>query len=50
MAVDIEELPDEAKKALQQFKGFQLAEFNDSGANGYVMVSKCGFMSPSRFL
>ena len=26
MAIDIENLPDEAKKALQQFKEFQLAE------------------------
>ena len=30
MAVNIEELPEEAKKALQQFKEFQIAEFKDS--------------------
>lgn len=40
MAVDIETLPNEAKKALQQFDEFQLAEFNDSGANGYVMIGR----------
>ncbi|QLE85349.1 protein kinase [Shewanella sp. Scap07] len=40
MTVDIESLPCEAKKALQQFSEFQLAEFNDSGANGYVMIGR----------
>lgn len=40
MAVDIDTLPEEAKKALQQFKEFQIAEFNDSGANGYVMIGR----------
>jgi serine/threonine protein kinase len=40
MPVDIESLPDEAKKALLQFSEFQLAEFNDSGANGYVMIGR----------
>jgi len=40
MAIDIEALPDEAQKALQQFSEFQLAEFNDSGANGYVMIGR----------
>jgi hypothetical protein len=40
MAIDIESLPNEAKKALQQFNEFQLAEFNDSGANGYVMIGR----------
>lgn len=40
MAVDVETLPDEAKKALQQFSEFELAEFNDSGANGYVLIGR----------
>ena len=40
MDIDIESLPDEAQKALQQFSEFQLAEFNDSGANGYVMIGR----------
>lgn len=40
MAIDIEKLPDEAKKALQQFREFQLATFNNSGANGYVMIGR----------
>lgn len=38
MAVNIESLPSEAKKALEQFSEFQLEEFNDSGANGYIMI------------
>lgn len=40
MAIDLEMLPDEAKKALHLFSEFQLAEFNDSGANGYVMIGR----------
>lgn len=40
MAVDIDALPEEAKKALHQFKEFQIADFNDSGANGYVMIGR----------
>lgn len=40
MAIDINALPDEAKKALEQFKEFQIAEFNDSGANGFVMIGR----------
>lgn len=40
MAVDINTLPGEAKKALQQFKEFQIVDFNDSGANGYVMIGR----------
>ena len=40
MAIDIESLPEEAQKALQQFSEFQLAAFNDSGANGYVMIGR----------
>ena len=40
MSIDIESLPREAQKALQQFSEFQLKEFNDSGANGYVMSGR----------
>ncbi len=40
MAVDINTLPDVAKKALQQFKEFQITDFNNSGANGYVMIGR----------
>jgi len=40
MAVDIDTLPEEAQKALEQFKEFQIGEFNDSGANGYVMIGR----------
>ena len=40
MAIDIESLPEEAQKALQQFSEFQLAAFNDSGSNGYVMIGR----------
>ncbi|WP_436899529.1 protein kinase domain-containing protein [Acinetobacter gyllenbergii] len=40
MPINIESLPREAQKALQQFSEFQLAEFNDSGANGYVMIGR----------
>jgi serine/threonine protein kinase len=40
MSVDIDNLPSEAKNALLQFKEFQIAEFNDSGANGYVMIGR----------
>ncbi len=40
MTVDLDTLPEEAKKALQQFKEFQISDFNDSGANGYVMIGR----------
>lgn len=40
MKLNIDELPSEAKKALELFKEFQIAEFNDSGANGYVMIGR----------
>lgn len=40
MSVDINHLPPEAQKALEQFKEFQIASFNDSGANGYVMIGR----------
>ncbi len=40
MAVDINSLPPEAIKALEQFREFQISDFNDSGANGYVMIGR----------
>ena len=40
MPFDTSTLPDEAIKALEQFKEFQIADFNDSGANGYVMIGR----------
>lgn len=36
--IDIDALPDEARKALSQFTEFEIGSFNDSGANGYVMI------------
>jgi|GEM_PF-922754 serine/threonine protein kinase len=36
--VDVATLPKEAKKALETFTEFDIASFNDSGANGYVMI------------
>lgn len=36
--VDISTLPNEAKQALEAFPEFDIASFNDSGANGYVML------------
>jgi len=38
MAIDTTQLPHEAQLALKQYPEFQLGEFNDSGANGYVLV------------
>jgi serine/threonine protein kinase len=38
MAVDTDNLPIEAKNALEHFKEFQITSFNNSGANGYVMI------------
>lgn len=34
------ELPKEATKALELFPEFQLSKFNDSGANGYVLIGR----------
>ena len=38
--MDLENLPDEAKRVLALFPEFRLIEFNDSGANGYVMTGR----------
>jgi serine/threonine protein kinase len=40
MTINIDSLPDEAKKALEMFPEFQISEFNESGANGYVMIGR----------
>lgn len=40
MPFDTADLPDEAKSALKQFPEFEIASFNDSGANGYVLVGR----------
>ncbi len=38
MAIDPAQLPQEVQQVLEQFPEFQIGEFNDSGANGYVLV------------
>jgi serine/threonine protein kinase len=40
MAVTLEKLPKEAQKALALFPEFQMSDFNDSGANGYVLLGR----------
>jgi serine/threonine protein kinase len=40
MTIHVENLPIEAQKALAQFPEFQISEFNDSGANGYVLLGR----------
>ncbi|KAA1012627.1 protein kinase [Paraburkholderia panacisoli] len=40
MPFDTSHLPDEAKSALKQFPEFEIASFNDSGANGYVLIGR----------
>ncbi|WP_459570506.1 protein kinase domain-containing protein [Cupriavidus sp. 8B] len=40
MALDISNLPQEAISALKQFSEFEIASFNDSGANGYVLIGR----------
>ena len=35
---NITDLPEEAQNALQQFPEFEAHEFNESGANGYVLI------------
>ncbi|HMO52805.1 MAG TPA: protein kinase family protein [Kiritimatiellia bacterium] len=38
MPIDCSKLPNEAQLVLKQYPEFQIGEFNDSGANGYVLV------------
>ncbi len=40
MAVNISSLPKEAIIALEQYPEFEIAHFNDSGANGYVLLGR----------
>lgn len=40
MTIHVKDLPIEAQKALAQFPEFQISEFNDSGANGYVLLGR----------
>ena len=40
MALDISSLPEQAQKALSQFTEFEPREFNDSGANAYVLIGR----------
>lgn len=37
-ALKIDELPEEARRVLDQFPEFEALEFNQSGANGYVLL------------
>ena len=36
--IEVDKLPEEAKKALSHFPEFTICEFNESGANGFVML------------
>ena len=38
--MEIDDLPDECKKVLIKFPEFQISEFINSGANGYVMIGR----------
>lgn len=40
MGIDISTLPQEAQKALTLFPEFEARDFNDSGANGYVLIGR----------
>lgn len=40
MAFDSSTLPDEAQKALTLFPEFEVRDFNDFGANGYVLIGR----------
>lgn len=40
MRIDISTLPPVAQKALEQFPDFDVRNFNDSGANGYVLIGR----------
>ncbi|SAL76616.1 protein kinase family protein [Caballeronia telluris] len=40
MPLDNSDLPDDVKSALKQFPEFEIAAFNDSGANGYVLIGR----------
>lgn len=40
MTLNISDLPSEAQKALDIFPEFEARKFNDSGANGYVLIGR----------
>jgi serine/threonine protein kinase len=40
MSIDVEDLPKEVQKALSLFPEFQMSDFNDTGANGYVLIGR----------
>jgi serine/threonine protein kinase len=40
MMINLDDLPQEAKDLLNQFPEFQPASFNDSGANGFVLMGR----------
>lgn len=40
MTLNTDTLPDEAKKVLDLFPEFEVSDFNESGANGYVMIGR----------
>jgi len=40
MSIDVNELPEEAQEALSTFTEFQISGFNDTGANGFVMLGR----------
>lgn len=44
MAVDVDSLPDEARETLVLFPEFQISGFNETGANGYVMIGRHGVL------
>jgi eukaryotic-like serine/threonine-protein kinase len=40
MPLDTSDIPDEARSALKQFPEFEFSSFNDTGANGYVLIGR----------
>jgi len=40
MALNVSTLPIEAQKALSLFPEFEVRDFNDSGANGYILIGR----------
>lgn len=40
MPIDIETLPIQARAVLAKFPEFQISNFNDSGANGYILIGR----------
>lgn len=40
MSIDVKGFPEEVQKALAHFPEFQMSKFNDTGANGYVLIGR----------